>query len=138
MKLNISFNEQMSGYRNINILNESVNLGKLDDICGPAECIEIVVSVLNYIPHNSLLDVVKHLESRLRHGGRLIIIFNQLDAIIRKYSMGEIDEEKLNVLLYGAGHKSVFSSEYIVNLLSIKLTSAKIDDEKVTLIAERE
>jgi len=137
MKLNISFNENISGYRNVNILKESVDLGNLDGVCGPSECREIIVSVLNYIPHNSLENVIRHLESRLRHGGKLVLLFNDVESLIRKYSIGEIDEIELNILLYGAGCKSVFSTNYISNILNINVSSIKVENGKVTIIAER-
>ena len=141
MKLNIAFNKTLSGYINIDIAQQPVDLGNLDEVCGPSECREIIVdNVLDYIPFNSLETVIQHLCSKIRHKGRMVILFNDVNSIIRKYNMAEITEEELNNTLFGHGQRSSFSYYYISDILSktdLSIASIDIEDGQVTMVAER-
>lgn len=142
MKLRLHVGQvNYSGYTNIDLKKHMIDLSDLDPVCGESECTEIILEhILNYVPYNNLEKVITHICSRLRHGGKIIIVFNDINSIIRKYNIGELDEESLNSMLYGNGLRNSFSSYYIsslINELGLDKVSIGIKDCKVTLIVER-
>jgi len=140
MKLNIAFNKELSGYTNIDISKQPIDLGNLDSVCGPSECTEIILDkVLNYIPFRNIGKALEHICSKMRLRGRMIIIFHDVSSIIRKYFIAEINEEELNLALFGLGYRSAFSYDHITEILppTVGVSSITTLDGQVTIVLER-
>ena len=141
MKLHLSVNKlELAGYTNIDVTKQPIDLGKLDNICSTSECTDIIVDdLLRFIPYEALPGVAQHLISKLRHKGRITIIFTDFNSIIREFNTGNIDEKTLNQLLFLNGSRSCFSSEYLTNALKatqINIVSVSVG-KKTIIIAER-
>lgn len=141
MKLHICVNEApLAGYVNVDAAKVQVDLGNMDMIAEPAECTEIIVNdVLKFMPHGRILEVIQHLASRLRHGGKITFIFTDVNSIIREYNRGAINEQTLNELLYN-GSRSCCSCDYIKQIIQdvhLKIKEIQISVEQVIMVAER-
>jgi DNA-binding Xre family transcriptional regulator len=142
MKLHIHLNHQeLSGFNNINVGTENINLGNLDSICCAAECTDIIIKdILRFIGYEQLPLVINHLASRLRHGGKLTLIFPDINSILRSYNNGEISEKDLNLVLFNNGTRSCFSYNYIKKILQaipLNILKINITTEQVIIISER-
>jgi DNA-binding Xre family transcriptional regulator len=142
MKLHIHLNQQeLSGFKNINVATENIDLGNLDSICGAAECTEIVIKdILRFMGYEQVSLVINHLASRLRHGGKMTLIFPDINSILRTYNNGEISEKDLNSILFNNGVRSCFSYGYIkkiLDALNLNILKINISTQQVIIISER-
>ena len=115
-------------------------MAKLDNICEAAECTNIIIDdLLKFIPYDQISIVIQHLITRLRHHGKITLIFTSFDSIMKKFSIGKIDEQTCNHLLFEGGARSCFSYQYIENMLKeLKVNILIINiDERVIINAER-
>ena len=141
MKLHLSVNKlELAGYTNIDVTKQPIDLGKLDNICSTSECTDIIVDdLLRFIPYEALPGVVQHISSKLRHKGRITLIFTDFNSIIREFNIGNIDEKTLNKILFLNGAKGCFSSDYLIGILKeiqINIVSISVGEQTI-IIAER-
>lgn len=141
MKLHICINQPpLAGYVNIDAAKTQVDLGNMDMIAEPAECTEVIVNdVLKFMPYEKIPEVIQHLASKLRHGGKITFIFTDVNSIIREYNRGSVNEKTLNQLLYGGG-RSCFSYDYIKRILKavrLEIKEIQVSVEQVIMVAER-
>jgi hypothetical protein len=132
-----------SGFTCVDVLKQNVNLTNMNDICEAAECTEIVVDhVLQLVPHNQLVPVLQHLASRLRRGGKITVLFPNLNTILRLYQNGDLSEAQANNLVFGeqVGNRSLFSHrtvELILSKLELGVESVQLSGISSVVIAKR-
>ena len=137
MKLQVSMGQSdLAGYTNIDVLKSPIDLGKLDDVCEEAECTHIILNnVLKFIPYQQIPIVLQHIGSRLRHKGKITLMFHDLNNIVRSYNVAELDETKLNSTMFGQGYRSCFSHNYITHIIqTLKLDIVSININKTQTI----
>ena len=145
MKLYLHVNkEPLTGYNNINLITDTINMQNLDHLCEKAECIELILdNVLSYIPLKTLENFLKNLITRLRYNGKLIITDFNLDSVIDKYSNGVISMYELNDKLFDSrtsAKRSGFTIQYIENIIkssNISIESIQLNDDSFMIIAKR-
>ena len=142
MKLHLHLGQQdLAGYTNVDASQTSIDLANIQSLCDQAECIDLVVNdLLKFMPYEKLPEVVHHMSSRLRHGGKMTLIFTDLNSILREYDRGTVNEKLLNQLMFASGARSCFTHAHILNILraiKLKVSSVEISKEQVIIIAER-
>jgi len=99
MKLNIFVTEPDKAYdQNISLSD----LPNIDMVVNDAECTQITLESLDYIPMVHLLPVLEKLVSKLRHGGTISVTGTDLLDMGRVITERGFSTEQLNEAIYGA------------------------------------
>lgn len=139
MKLYICINKTpISGYTHIdpkpkgNVPAFTGSLDKIQEICKPAECEEILApDMLDYISIGQLDDVLTIFNSLLRHGGKLVLGGNNLDEFSRMSFLNLLDVEVVNSELYGNQFRK--AGLYSTQTIKERLINMGLEIEEVSL-----
>lgn len=148
MKLNITVGGQAKvGYFNIDPTanpNQSdklaLPLDQLDRVAEDSECTEIIIeNVLQYIQYRSVPIFLNSIVKKMRHGCRLIIIFDDINVILKHFFRTEFTLEELNDIIYNGKQSthSISSMEDILKSLNLNIESKEINQTKGIIIAKR-
>ena len=96
MKLRISIEtEPLSGYIT------TVPKLNIDDVASSNECTEISAEVLDYIPSQHMLDVIKNYTSKLRHGGKIVFGGTDMMMVAKDIVTQRLNLVQANEILHG-------------------------------------
>lgn len=147
MKVLLSNNQvTMSGYT---VISPEVgnNPFQLDAFVDNNECQEIICDeIIHYIDINNLHTFLRHLESKLAHGGKLIITGTDSLELARLYYYGLCDTYSYNKILFGNKSNPWEFKQSVINLkeaeemlrsINFNILSKKIEGYTFTLVGER-
>jgi hypothetical protein len=145
MKIYFHVNKQpLNGYNNINLATDVVDFQKLNNLCEPSECTEMILDeVLEYIQYHNIKDFISKLSSRIRLNGNFVIYFYHGDMILNAFENGIINHQQLNNIIFGRGKISKNSIinldfiEQIIKDINFVIQSIEINNYKVILVAKR-
>lgn len=134
----------ISGYLNINLGTDNLDLNNLDQVCEAAECIELVLDdILQYIPLQQIPLVIQKLATRLRKQAKLTIVSNDVNSCINMYKNGRMSLADLNLVLYGVNNIKKISCishtdiTKLIEQIGLKIISVEISGEKFIIVAQR-
>ena len=145
MKLYITVNKPIpNSYTGIDLATQKIDFNNLDPICERAECTEMILdSVLSHIIINKLPDLLKQLITRLRKGGKIIIIDTEINEVLKKYLNGLLNIYDVNCLLFGnekmnkRGKYSHSDIQQILTNNNLEIISIALNSTIFTLTAQR-
>lgn len=138
MKLNLIRDDQdtFSGYLNVNVVREGLDLNKhVDD----GECEEIRAHlIVNLLPGPQVEPFLNHLTGKLAHKGVLTLSVPEIAVIAYHYTYGNINLVKFNELTYPS--QCFFDSGGLVDFFEsrgFKVLNKRIHDFMFYLTVER-
>jgi predicted SAM-dependent methyltransferase len=146
MKIYIHVNKNtISGYFNINLVTDSIDLNNMNSICERAECLEIIIDeAIEHLNHQQCSVFLSQFITRLRLNGKLIIIGTDIDMVINKYYNGQLSAEEFNTTIFGTSSikkTSIYSIQHIQNILTengLKIDSVELNSDcKFSIISKR-
>ncbi len=152
MKINISINKPaLNGYLNLSPMGgENQCVGQITNLNGlaeDAECTEILADdILDFIPSNEILNVLRHYTSKLRHGGKLTIGGTDLHSLCQAIVTKQLNCVEANHLLHGqqdgpwAFKYGQINMDDLVKLLSdlgLQITKKRLNSFKMCVEAVR-
>ncbi len=145
MKLYFCINKQpLNGYVNINLATQRVDFSNLNTLCEAAECTEMILDdVLEYLPLQTIPDILVKLITRLRKKGKIVIHNLDINETIKQYTNGLTSVADLNLMLYGhnqANKCSAFSHVDLHDILvtnGLQIVSIELLSNSFTIIAQR-
>lgn len=101
----------------------------IDPLVDPNELSELIIAeLLDYLPLPARQKCLQHLITRVSHGGKVIIIGNDLQEVCRLGHSGQLNASALNSIIYGIGKKSSVSPAENIQLV---LSSGQFDLDEV-------
>lgn len=145
MKLYIHVGKNpISGYKNINLIHDNIDLNNLNTICEQSEATEIILDcILSYLHFDHIADFLTKMISRLRINGKLIIYDNDFNIISNLYNNGSIDIKTVNQLIFGQDRIKKCSCFSIMDIMHIVIGnrlivhSTEINEDQFIIIAQR-
>lgn len=146
MKTNISFQPtNVSGHQNHSIVKSGTyNLTELD----AGEATEILAdAVIEYLPRVPCEEIIKDWVSKLGHGGKISITFDDLHAVTRLFFLQRITFAECNFLLQGPmiepwqDKKINFTIPEVSKILEsygLKVITKELEGVKALVVAVRE
>lgn len=103
------------------------------NIAFDAECHEILIeNTLELLPFDKYLEFIGMWVKKLRKGGKLTVISNNLKSAIMRYANGILNINELNEILYKEGTRSILDCHTVVELLEscgLKIERVAIDSD---------
>lgn len=79
---------------------------KLDPLIDANECSEIILcDTLDYLHVQARAQALQHVLTRIAHGGKIIIMGNDVYEVSRLVHNGQLDLQQANNIVYGMGRK---------------------------------
>ena len=145
MKIFLNVNQSpISGYKNVNLTTDTIDLNNLDNLCEPSECTDLIIHhVLEYISFSQIPTLLSKLISRLRLNGQIVIHNYDFAIMLDNYHNGLISLQDLNDILFGNDSIkkccciSIQNVEDLILENGLSIISKEINAGKFTLIARR-
>ena len=148
MKIRLAFDDfELNGYELISPL-KGKNPLKLDEYIDNGEADEIICdSILEYVPVSNLMDFIKVLATKIKHGGTIVFTGQDLMMLAEQYIRGEIDILSLNKTLYGlANHAWNFKLSCVTlsdvneicQQLNLKVLERKLNNTEFVIKVQRQ
>lgn len=145
MKINLHVGKAtISGYNNIDLAKDTIDLNNMDNLCEASECIELLLDeTLHFIPLQKIPPLLKKLITRLRKNGKIIVVGYDINECIKMYMNGRMSLADLNLVLFNQDvlrKSSCISYTDIVNILNesgIKISSIELNNEKFIVVGQR-
>lgn len=137
MKINVDIRQTRlkDGYTNI-FGNDALNAQGVFD----AECYEVMLErQLELLPFGQYQNFIKLWASKLRKGGKLVVISANSKKVIKDYLNGQISEEEFNERLF-SGNLSLPTLSVVEDImvqLGLTLERKSIDNEVFVVIGKR-
>jgi hypothetical protein len=118
----------------------SGDVSKIDTTVTPASATEVIANdVLD--EWNPREPIGRSLASKLRRGGRISFVGNDLEEISRAMFNRSINLDEANSLLYGQGKKSMATMEQMLQMVDsfgLKVITARVQAFQYYIVAVRE
>jgi hypothetical protein len=148
MKLNITIGGQAkNGYFNIDPTAKddeaektAIPLDQLDKVVDDSECTEIILeNILQYIKQQHIGPLFNNIIKKIRHRGKLILIFDDINVILKHFLRGAINLQELNDILYNAKQSThtISSIEGVIKGFNLSILSKELNQTKAIIIAQR-
>lgn len=155
MKINMTVGQRslLNGYLNIDptyktdgiLSKESIGLNikkadvrNLDGLAEDAECTEIIVnSVYDFLNLEDAIKSIKHISTKLRHKGKIVLIGSDARELCRKFIEGSIDIINFNEELHGSfqetwdvkmSHFTMETMSELLESLGLKVTKKRLEN----------
>lgn len=119
----------------------------IDSVVNDAECNELIIEdIVDYVPRNELKPVLQGWVKKLRHNGILHLCGTDLFEISRLYLTGRVNNDEINLVLYGGRQHSWDQKSGLTNIrevvdlltqLGLQVTLQKLDGIKLVIEAVR-
>lgn len=115
MKVNLGIKTNfLNGYMNLDCVQDPnskcvfVDPFKLETVLDHNEIDEVflVNDTLDFLHLQARPNAISHWLTKLAHGGKIVIMGNDLQEVCRLGHLGQLDPNQLNSIVYGFGKKS--------------------------------
>jgi len=124
-----------------------VDIRNLDEICSDDEVKEILaVDVINYLTADDTIKSIQNWIKKLKCGGRLILVFDDIYEIARRIYVQILNNEEINHIIYGKQEKpyeikrSAFPMHWLKNHIlaqNTRLIKCRLDNHQAILEVEK-
>lgn len=115
MKVRLAIDDfHLNGFLLISPL-DGKNPIKIDQFVDDGECEEIILEdILDYVPTSQVMNYIKSLSAKLKHGGTLTICGKDIEILSEEFIRGDINIIDFNKLVFGLqNHAWNFKNNFI-------------------------